>query len=166
MKDYGAILKYAMQMEIEGYNFFKEKSSKFVNPTSKKMFEDLAEVELDHYNYLKEQLDSYEKTQSFKEIDTVMSEKEKNIFENREEKEHLKSTLQESDIPDLTILRMAYLIERDYAEFYNNAADNAEDGSAKEVFRKLARWEEGHESLFKEEYNRRMKEYMNLPWGG
>ena len=61
---------------------------------------------------------------------------------------------------------MAYLIERDFKEFYNDAAENANDEAAKAIFTKLATLEAGHELLFKTEYNKRMKEYMNLPWGG
>ena len=45
-------------------------------------------------------------------------------------------------------------------------AENAEDDDIKAIFIKLSKWEEGHESLFKNEYDRRMKEYMNFPWGG
>ena len=61
---------------------------------------------------------------------------------------------------------MAYLIEKDFKEYYTNAMENADDEGARKIFERLAKWEEGHEKLFKYEYDRRMKEYMNLPWGG
>ena len=163
---YENILKYAMAMELEGHNFFKEKAEKLSNPTGKKMFLDLADIEMDHYKFLEEQLKVYLENKSFNKIDPSVIDREKDIFKEREESEHLKETLVQSDIPDLTILRMAYLIERDYAEFYRNAKENAEDEAAKRVFETLQKWEEGHEELFKSEYDRRMKEYMTLPWGG
>lgn len=166
MKKYEQIMRYAMQMELDGYNFFKEKSEKFSNPTTKKLFLDLAEVEMDHYNFIKEQLDEYLETDSFKIDSEIINRDENSIFKAREKSEHISETLKESDIPDLTILRMAYLIERDYAEFYRKAAEKADDEMAKTVFKKLAEWEDGHEKLFKSEYDRRMEEYMNLPWGG
>lgn len=166
MTNYKGILKYAMQMELDGYNFFKEKAHNLSNPTAKKLFLDLADIEMDHYNFLKEQLKIYEETNSFDKIEESVRIREKDIFIEREESEHIKSTLEQSDIPDLTILRMAYLIERDYAEFYRNAKENSEDPKAKEVFKKLEEWELSHEELFKKEYDRRMKEYINLPWGG
>ena len=50
--NYAHILKYAMQMELDGSNFFKEKADKFANPTTKELFLELAEVEMDHYRYL------------------------------------------------------------------------------------------------------------------
>ncbi|WP_425449422.1 ferritin-like domain-containing protein [Dethiothermospora halolimnae] len=166
MANIKAIFKYAMQMELDGHKFFKEKAKEFVNPTSKKMFENLARVEMDHYDFLKEQLDEYTNNNEFKKLDPSIADREKDIFKSREESEYLKETLEQSDIPDMTILRMAYLIERDYAEFYRKAAANVEDIKAKEIFNMLAKWEDGHEELFKKEYDRMMNEYMTLPWGG
>lgn len=152
-------------MELNGYEFFKENAKKFNNPTSKALFLKLADAEMEHYKYLENQLNKYLETDSFDTSLEVM-DREENIFEAREESEHIEATLQESDIPDITILRMAYLIERDYKEFYENAAKNADNKDIKAIFEKLASWEAGHEKLFKQEYDKKMKEYMNLPWGG
>ncbi len=166
MKKYEQIMRYALQMELDGHNFFKEKAEKFNNPTTQKLFLDLAEVEMEHYHFIKVQLDEYLETDSFKIEPEMLNRDESSIFESREKSEHIAETLKESDIPDLTVLRMAYLIEKDYAEFYRKAAESADDEIAKAIFEKLAQWEDGHERLFKSEYDRRMKEYMNLPWGG
>ena len=166
MKKYEQIMRYAMQMELDGAKFFKEKAEEFTNVTTKNLFLKLAEVEMGHYRFIKEQLDNYLKTDSFDMNSEMMNIDEESIFKNREKSEHIDETLKESDIPDITILRMAYLIERDYAEFYRNAAEKADDEDAKKLFEKLAKWEDGHEKIFKKEYDRRMEEYMNLPWGG
>lgn len=165
MKNYEGVIRYAMQMELDGANFFKDNAEKFVNPTSKELFLKLANTEMEHYKYLEIQLKSYVENKTFDVSDEVMN-REENIFEKREESEHLEATLKESDIPDVTILRMAYLIEKDYKEFYQTQAEEAEDKDIKAIFEKLSNWEAGHEKLFKHEYDRRMKEYMSLPWGG
>lgn len=163
--NYEQILRYAMEMELRGSEFFKENAKKFNNPTSKKLFSNLAETEMEHYRYLKNQLDNYIESNKFDLSDEVL-DREEDIFKEREDSEKIKYTLEQSDIPDLTILRMAYLIEKDFKEYYINAMENADDKGARKIFEKLAKWEEGHEKLFKYEYDRRMKEYMNLPWGG
>lgn len=165
MKTYEQVFRYAMQMELDGHNFFKEKSSLFNNPTTQKLFLTLSKTEMEHYKYLKNQLDKYIETDSFDMSPEVLDRNE-NIFEEREESEHIKETLKESDIPDITILRMAYLIERDFKEFYQNATENVDNGDIRAIFSRLSKWEAGHEKLFKGEYDRRMKEYMTLPWGG
>jgi rubrerythrin len=68
-------------------------------------------------------------------------------------------------VPDLPVLRTAYLIEHDFAEFYDNAARQAE-GEAKKVLEMLARWEHGHEVLFKQMHDKAFEEYAQMPWGG
>lgn len=165
MKTYEQVFRYAMQMELDGHNFFKEKAGLFNNPTTQKLFLTLSKTEMEHYNYLKNQLDKYIETDSF-DMSPEFLDRDENIFEEREESEHIKETLKESDIPDITILRMAYLIERDFKEFYQNATENVDNEDIKAIFSRLSKWEEGHEKLFKGEYDRRMKEYMTLPWGG
>ena len=167
MQNYESVLRYAMQMELDGHNFYMENKDKFAKATSKKMFLQLADIEMKHYEYLKSLLETYLDTNTIK-LDPEIIEKEEDldIFKEREDSEKIEYTLEQSDTPDLTILRMAYLIERDYKEFYQNVAENSDDEEIKEVFNTLAKWEAGHEALFKCEYNRLMKEYMNLPWGG
>lgn len=163
--NYEQVLRYAMQMELDGHNFYKEKATQFNNPTTESLFLKLAETEMEHYKYIENQLQRFLNTNTFDMSPEVLDRNE-DIFESREESEHIQETLKESDIPDITVLRMAYLIERDYKEFYQNAAENADNPDVKAIFNKLANWEEGHERLFKSEYDRRMKEYMSLPWGG
>ena len=167
MQNYESVLRYAMQMELDGHNFYMENKDKFAKTTSKRMFLELADIEMKHYEFLKSLLDTYLDTKTIKiDPDMIEREEDMDIFKEREESEKIEYTLEQSDIPDLTILRMSYLIERDYKEFYQGIADNSEDEDIKEVFNTLAKWEAGHEELFKTEYNRLMKEYMNLPWGG
>ena len=66
---------------------------------------------------------------------------------------------------DLPILRMAYLIERDFAEFYSMAASKAE-GAARAALEKLAERERAHEMLFKGMHDSAFEEYAQMPWGG
>lgn len=165
LKKYEQIIRYAMEMELNGSRFFKENAKKFVEPTSEALFLKLAEVEMEHYRYLENQLNSIINTNKL-DLSQEVLDRDEDIFQSRAESEHLVSTLQESQIPDITILRMAYLIERDFKEFYMEASKNADDKDIKSLFDKLASWEKGHEELFKKEYDKRMKEYMNLPWGG
>ncbi len=87
------------------------------------------------------------------------------FFAHRADMEMLDQTVVESMVPDVTILRMAYLIERDLAEFYEMASSKVE-GEAREALDALAKWERGHEKLFKELHDRVYEQYMKMPWGG
>ena len=163
--NYEAIIRYAMHVEKDGVVNYKEHADNSNNPTTKKLFLDLSDMENDHYKFLKRQLDKYLEGKGFA-IDDEFIEREENIFVERQEGEKMEATMRESHIPDISALRTAYLVERDFKEFYLEASENVEDQELSNVFKRLAKWEEGHEQMLKREYDRRMKEYMDLPWGG
>lgn len=64
----------------------------------------------------------------------------------------------ESDIADLSILRMALLIEKDFVNYYSQASESIEDEELKTIFNMLKKWEEQHvkliENLIEKIYNR------------
>lgn len=161
------ILKYAAEMEKSGEAFFREKSAQFESPVTRKLFADLAEIELQHYNFIMKELKRYtDNPDDFKVSDDMKSHDENTFFQQRDAGERLDVTLSESQVPDLNVLRMAYLIERDFKEFYADAVGMVEDEELKSLFAMLSRWEYGHEKLFKGEYDRLKKEYLTMPWGG
>ena len=164
-QNYQNIIRYAMERELQGVDFFKHQAEKVSLASAKDMLLRLADVEMDHYDYLKEQLDHFEKFKQFKEVDFDLT-RENHIFSDRAIQEKLDQQMIESMIPDMSVLRTAYLMEKDFAEFYQNAADNSEDPNAKKLFETLALWESGHEKMFKEEHQRLMEDYMSQPWGG
>lgn len=164
--DYVNAMKYAMQMELDGYKFFKEKADGFKSPATQELFNRFAEVEMDHYEYIKGHLERYLDTDKFELDEEFLKRNEDSIFEDRTKSENLDTTLVESDVPDLTVLRMAYLIEKDFAEFYRSQVEKTQDEEVKKLFETLAKWEDTHEEIFKTEYIRKRDEYMSLPWGG
>lgn len=162
-----SILKYAQEMELAGRDFYEDKGKVFSSPTTRNMFQELADAEQQHYELITSQLASYtEDPASYAVSEAILARDESNIFQQREGSESLDTTLVESDVPDLTVMRMAYLIERDYKEFYEEAIDMVEEENVKVLLRRLSDWELGHEQLFKKEYDRLKKEYLTFPWGG
>lgn len=159
-------MKYAMKMEMEGYDFYMDNAEKFSNPTTKEIFIDLANEELAHYNFLEQEMNNYVENPNAYEMSKEALDPENSIFNQRAEAQNLDTTLEQSDVPDMTILRTAYLVEADFAEYYESQAEQAEDEKIKGVFSMLSEWERGHEKMFRDEYNRLLKEYMSMPWGG
>ena len=164
-QNYQNVIRYAMERELQGVDFFKSNAEKVSQASAKDMLLRLADVEMDHYEYLKEQLEYFEKYQNFKEVDFDL-DRESNIFADRADSEKMDQQVTESMVPDMSVLRTAYLMEKDFAEFYQNAADSTDDANAKKLFQTLAIWERGHEKMFKEEHVRLMEDYMSQPWGG
>jgi len=159
------IIRYAMERELQGVDFFRQQAEKVNLASAKDMLMRLSEIEMDHYEYLKDQMDHFEEYKMFKEVDFDL-EREKNIFKNRAGAEQLDQQMTESMIPDMSVLRTAYLMEKDFSEFYQDAADKTDDENAKKLFNTLSLWEKEHERMFKEEYQRLMDDYMTQPWGG
>ena len=157
------VLEYALEREHQGMAFFQENASRLNHPAARGIFEQLVEEETKHARYIQNLLDGLEETGEVAVSASLADEI--NLFSDRAELEQLDQTVYESMVPDVTVLRMAYLIERDFAEFYAQAAARSE-GVVKTALEQLARWEEGHEELFKHLHDTLFDAYMKMPWGG
>jgi rubrerythrin len=156
------IYQYALQREREGREFFASNAKKVSHAAAKGIFEKLAGEEEKHIAFIQKMIASLDSPAQ----GTAAAEMaQASFFSQRAESEALDQTIIESMIPDVTVLRMAYLIERDFAEFYEMAANKAE-GEAKETLNMLALWERTHERLFKRIHDEVYQQYMEMPWGG
>jgi len=162
--DIRKIYEYALQREHEGKRFFKENAERLSHAAAADAFKNLAVEEGKHIEFIQAQIDALD---AGAEPDTGMGEtlQERGFFSQRVESEFIDQTVIEAMVPDLPVLRMAYLIERDFAEFYEMAASKSE-GSVKEVLEMLANWERGHEKLFKQLHDQAFEAYAQMPWGG
>jgi rubrerythrin len=157
------IYEYALQREREGMDFFQRNAERMSHAAAVEIFHKLADEEQKHVGFVQGLLKALEGGQSALKVGIELEQQD--FFAQRAELERLDQTTIESMVPDLTVLRMAYLIERDFAEFYEMAAQKVE-GEASEALMMLARWERGHEQLFKDIHDKLLEEYMNMPWGG
>jgi rubrerythrin len=154
------IYEYALQREQEGYDFFKSNADKASHAAAAEVFQKLAEEELNHIRYIKRMM-----APESEGVTTAVPLEGDSWFVDRAHKEYLDQTLIESMIPDVAVLRTAYLIEHDLSEFYGMAAAKSE-GRARETFQQLATWERGHEAFFKQLHDKVFEEYTQMPWGG
>jgi rubrerythrin len=162
--DIRKIYEYALQREHEGKRFFAHNAERLTHAAAAGAFEQLAAEEQKHIEFIEAQIDALDKGEQPNTSMGVELEQE-GFFSQRAESEMLDQTVLEAMVPDLPVLRMAYLIERDFAEFYEMAAAKSE-GEAKGVLQMLAGWERGHERLFKHLHDTAFEEYAGMPWGG
>lgn len=155
------ILEYALEREYEGKRFFSENAERLQNAAAQSAFKAIAEEEQRHIDFISAQIAALNAgvPALSPELPTA------GFFADRAENEHIADTVGESMVADLPVLRMAYLIERDFAEFYEMAASKAE-GQAKEILEMLSHWESGHERLFKKMHDQAFEKYAMMPWGG
>jgi rubrerythrin len=143
------VLEYAMAMEKQGAKFYSDNKEKFENQDAKDLFERLARVEMEHYNILKEHYDALMEDDDWESLDIEISGGEE-IYEKELKASNVK--VDSLNASDVAIMRMAYLIENDFAEFYKKALESAEHESEKTLLRMLVEWEEGHRQLFYREF--------------
>jgi len=159
--DITKILEYALEREYEGKRFFTENAGRLQNAAAAGAFKAIAVEEQKHIDFIAAQLAAQNAG-----VSTEMPElPTAGFFADRAENENIEQSVAESMVADLPVLRMAYLIERDFSEFYAMAASKTE-GEAHKVLSMLAHWEAGHERLFKNLHDKAFELYSGMPWGG
>lgn len=155
-----SILKYAMKMEKDAEDFYTYYMDKVESKSIKSLFSELSEMEKNHYEILKskyEQLEyqdppitiSWVVDNSFTSVDPSILSNNSSIVDDGKE------------ISDISVVRMAYLMENDFAIFYKNAALEVSDKSAREFLESLAHWEEGHRQMFHTRYEQLLKKHWS-----
>ncbi|MBN1484595.1 MAG: ferritin family protein [Chloroflexia bacterium] len=162
--DLRKIYEYALQREHEGKRFFEENAARLGHAAAVGAFKMLAAEEQNHIEFIQSQLDALDRQEAGDVAPGLALERE-GFFSQRASSELLDQSVIEAMVPDLAVLRTAYLIERDFADFYAMAARKAE-GPARQVLGMLAQWEETHAELFKSLHDRAFEEYAQMPWGG
>jgi rubrerythrin len=163
--DIRKIYEYALKREHEGKRFFEENASRLKHAAAVSAFKELAAEEQKHIEFIEAQIAALDKGQPGSSAALKQALQEGAFFSKRAESEMLDQTVLEAMVPDLPVLRMAYLIELDFAEYYTKAAKQAE-GEAKKVLQMLAKWERSHEALFKKMHDQAYELYTHMPWGG
>jgi rubrerythrin len=159
------IFEYALQREYEGKRFFEENATRLSHAAAVGAFKELAAEEQRHIEFIKVQIAALDGGKPASSEALSKELKEGAFFSKRAESEMLDQTVLEAMVPDLPVLRTAYLIEKDFAEFYESSAEQV-SGEAKNVLKMLGKWERGHEALFKNMYNKAYEMYAQMPWGG
>lgn len=158
------IYEYALQREHEGKKFFEDNARRLSHASAVDAFLTLAQEEQKHIEFIESLLKA--ENEGLPAPESVLDEiKGSSFFADRALSENLEQTTLEAMVPDLPVLRMAYLIERDFSEFYEHSAAQTE-GPAREILMMLAHWERSHERLFKYFHDQAFAQYAQMPWGG
>lgn len=156
------ILQFSMRMERQGENFYRYYAGRVNDVQTGKLFEQLADMERGHYNILKEKFDALGGDESIQVISWVVDiknhMKSPKIF--ADEAVAVDTADEDERISDLAIVRMAYLIEKDFAHFYDYAAARVDNEEVKNFLKTLAEWETGHMEIFHDRY----KSLMSKNW--
>lgn len=162
--DIRKIFEYALEREYEGKRFFEQNAARLSHAAAVDAFRQLAIEEQRHIDFIRDQIAALDQGQTG-DLAAGVEMEDPEFYSQRAQSQALDQTVLEAMVPDLPVLRMAYLIERDFAEFYEKAAAQAEEG-ARQVLQILAHWERVHERFFKQLHDQAFERYAQMPWGG
>ena len=130
------IYKYAMQMEVDGRDFYLDMMKKTNNKGLKNILTMMADSESKHYNVI---LDMQKNDKTEFSADTEVSTNVKNIFVKMKEEKDI-----DVDVSQAEFYKKALKTEADARKFYLERADEEEDSHRKEIFLNLAEEERKH----------------------
>jgi len=130
------VFDYAMKMEEEGEDYYRELAEKCGNSSLKGILNMLADEEVKHYNVLEEMKNN----ESPQLPETTLLADAKNIFEEISEKDESF----DFDISQQELYRRAQELEQESEDFYLRRAEEAENQPLKEMLLKIAEEEKKH----------------------
>lgn len=143
-------LQLALKMETDGYNFFKDASTRAKNHLTKEAFQYFAEWELEHVEFIKKMYKKLNDTGEWISVDE-MNQKTgdaavaiKTIF--KEKHEQIDKNVK-VDSSDLDAYKLARDIEDKATVFYQKKAKTATDASAKRFFKFMIDVEREHYNI-------------------
>lgn len=144
-------LAYAIEMEKEGEHFYRSNMERVQSSKVKMVFQNLAEMEKEHHSILLNQYNEISSGKPWLNLKEASSD-QANMFTGREKKEHIPQSELESSLGDISVIRMAYLLENDLAEYYLKLSESIEDPKGKEMLKTLSEWEIEHRNMLQTEY--------------
>ena len=144
------VLKMAHKMELQGMEFYEEQKGRVKLQLLRELFAFLSDMERGHAAYLEKQL---ENMAAGKSLDALPDDASMDRYRDIMDKQKIEPADLNTDLGDYSIMRMAYLIEKDFVQFYEKSAAES-GGEIKELFIRLADWEKNHAKMMKDEMSK------------
>lgn len=149
------IIKQAILNEIEGYEFYKMAAGQSGSRESEEAFNDLANEELLHADYLRE---LFNKVKEGKEDDFTLSFLSDPLSPRIFDWNKIES---KSSSLALSVFGIGIQMEKESMAFYEKAQKSTENENARKLYEILAYWESVHLQQFTAQYNRYREEWWS-----
>lgn len=151
-------LKTAMEAELTGHAFYKNAASSTVDPMGKDTFLRMAEEEMGHFNYLRQQYHAVLEKGDYDLSKKLSKKKYKHadspIFSNE-----IKQRIKDAHF-EVSALTIGMKLELDAMAFYRSCAKKAHNDGVKQFYSELAKWEEDHYLAFEKQLEILKEEYF------
>ena len=151
------ILVNAIEMELEGKEFFGRAANQVTNKSTKDMFRGLVKQEERHIEILSIEFERLAEGKNWASLKELGGKKGKpgivSVFKDKE----IKRIKMSPTAGELDALKLGIAVEKKSIEYYTNACSMVDDPKAKELFRWLVGEEGGHLTILTAEYDYRSK---------
>lgn len=155
--DPALVLRHAVEMEVQGKDFYERAAVRMKNKRGKEMFLSLVRQERLHIDVLEDQLTRYIHDKKWFALNTLIADVEehqqKSIFESAEIK-HIKL---DPDAGELDVIKVGMEVEKKSIDYYLGSGSEVKDANAKGIFNWLVAQETGHLQVLQAEYDYRTK---------
>jgi len=144
MSDLDNLLIEAMNKELEAKKFYNNAASKAQSKAGKKLFNELASFEQNHYDKVKEIIESRNK-----DIDITVNSEAQDILSIKSE---IEGEFEPNKDEIATVINLAINAEIKAQERYNKIAQLMSDSESKKIFQNLAQDERNHQRILEDEF--------------
>jgi len=162
--DPALVLRNAVEMEIQGKEFYERGAEKMRNQRGKEMFLSLVKQERVHVDILEDQLERFVHDKvwlSLKHLKSEASASKVSVFQDK----NIKKIEIDPNAGELDVIKLGMEVEKKSVEYYRAAGNDLRDKNAKDIFNWLIAQEAGHLTILQAEYDYRTKSgfYMGEP---
>ncbi len=155
--DPALVLRHAIEMEVQGKDFYERAAGRMKNKRGKDMFRSLASQERLHIDILEDQLTRFVHDKKWLSLDElklkVEEHPEKSVFDLPE----IKNISIDPNAGELDVIKLGMEVERKSINYYSEAGSEVKDSNAKGIFNWLVAQETGHLQILQAEYDNRVK---------
>ncbi len=150
-------LKSAMEAELIGNQFYQQAARTTSDEQGKKVFQQMATEEMQHFNYLRHQYQSILDTGSY-DFSTKLARETSPQPDNPIFSQAMRERIKDCHF-EITALTIAMKLEMDAVTFYQQCARQAETEEAKKFYFELAEWEQEHLQSLEQELEMLKEDY-------
>jgi len=153
-----SIMEFAIRMEKNARDFYSYYAGLAKSEETKKLFFELSEIENNHALHLQKKYDSLGFENPPKAISWVVDDTSRSIDPHIIADNSDLLAVDGKGDTDISIIRMAFLIEDDFAHFYGKAVDAVEEQDIKDFLNEMKNWEIQHKDMFYAKYTKLLNE--------
>ena len=150
-------LKKAIQLEGDGYNFYRMASQGTLDEKGREVFELLAHEEAEHARFLRAQYDSFLKTGKA-DPGTKLPAHTLNKDPHPVFSEKIREDITHAHM-EMSALAIGIQLELNSIKFYQEQAKSSSDAGVQEFFVELVEWEQGHYEMLSRQQESLKEDY-------